>query len=270
MKIFGIMVVKNEADIIGPCLDALSTWIDKVFVLDNGSSDGTWEIVNEKASDIVMPYRQDFGPFRRSLRAEIFNHYRAIAKDGDWWYIADSDEFLVSDPRDFLSRVPSRYHVVYKKSIDYVLTESDVSNHEFTGDFERDKPNFIHILPRCWSEQRFFRYRSRMKWGLLDDKPAHIGLAYPETLPVRHYQCRSPEQMQKRIDVRLKIPRDKTGRPFRHVTQTGWRELLQTEASVLADPGEAGYHDLLLSRRIRPSVVKYVLKRVLHGLRILP
>jgi hypothetical protein len=73
-----------------------------------------------------------------------------------------------------------------------------------------------------------------------------------------------------RIDVRLKIPRDKEGRPFRHVSQTGWRELLKSDAAVIADPGEAGYRDLALSRQIKPSVANYAIKRTLHGLGILP
>ena len=41
MKIFGIMLVKNEVDIVGHTLKEAQKWCDKIFILDNGSTDGT-------------------------------------------------------------------------------------------------------------------------------------------------------------------------------------------------------------------------------------
>jgi glycosyltransferase involved in cell wall biosynthesis len=51
MKIFAIMVVKNEVDIIAHTLRAASEWCDQIYVLDNGSDDGTWEVVEQMARE---------------------------------------------------------------------------------------------------------------------------------------------------------------------------------------------------------------------------
>ena len=44
-KIYSLLLVKNEADIIRTSILAAAQWSDKVIVMDNGSTDGTWEIV---------------------------------------------------------------------------------------------------------------------------------------------------------------------------------------------------------------------------------
>lgn len=57
MKIFAIMLVKNEADIVASVLKDAEKWADKIFILDNGSTDGTWEIIqslkNEDRKSVV-------------------------------------------------------------------------------------------------------------------------------------------------------------------------------------------------------------------------
>ena len=35
------MLVKNEVDIVGYVLKKAQEWCDKIFILDNGSTDGT-------------------------------------------------------------------------------------------------------------------------------------------------------------------------------------------------------------------------------------
>ena len=49
-KIYSLLLVKNESDIIRESLLAAVKWSDKVIVMDNGSTDGTWEIVKEIAT----------------------------------------------------------------------------------------------------------------------------------------------------------------------------------------------------------------------------
>ena len=40
-KIYSLLLVKNEADIIRSSLMSAVQWSDKVIVMDNGSTDGT-------------------------------------------------------------------------------------------------------------------------------------------------------------------------------------------------------------------------------------
>src|ERR1044071_5132336 len=46
----GIMVVRDEGDIIGEVLAHVMSWADSLHVHDTGSSDGTWEVVREWAA----------------------------------------------------------------------------------------------------------------------------------------------------------------------------------------------------------------------------
>lgn len=182
------------------------------------------------------------------MRADVFNHFRNESQPGDWWcFKLDADEFYVEDPRGFLPKIPLKYQIVAKKSIDYFLTETDVENYQFTGDFLTDKPHIIHIHKTCWAEQRFFRYRQNLVWN--NDPNSHfpnrIGVLAPQTILVRHYQFRSPQQMQKRLDLRNNLSTKKEGLAFRHVTQTDWHELLAGENDVIVDDGNPNtYHAL--------------------------
>ncbi len=270
MKIFGMMLVKNEADIIAQCITDALVWVDKIFVIDNGSTDGSWEILQSMKSSSVVPWKQDFTPYRRTMRAEIFNNFRHLAGDGDWWYFADADEFYVDNPKEFLSGVPARYHVVFKKSIDYFITKEDIKEYQFTGSFDKDRENIRYIEPECWAEVRFFRYRKRLRWPVTEEKPLHMGRWYPVPITVRHYQYRSPSQMQARIDIRNSIPKDKEGRPFKHVSEKNWRELLRSRSELIEDPGISGYNKLPLRRDIREKPLNRIVKAVLHGTGMLP
>jgi hypothetical protein len=266
------MLVKNEKDIIECSLRDALRWIDKMFILDNGSDDGTWEILNRmaKENDKIVPWKQDFTPYRRIMRTEIFNEFRNCASDGDWWYWADSDEFLVDDPREFLAKVPKKNHVVFKKSIDYFLTPEDIKEWEFTGDFEIDREHIKYFTEHCWAEIRFFRHRSRLDWAAQDEKPAHIGIWHPTPILIRHYQFRSPTQMQRRLDIRNKIPKDAEGRPFRHVKETRWEQLLKDRNDLVLDAGVEQYRSLPMQRSLREPFLEHIAKRFLHGTGILP
>ena len=39
------MIVKNEFDIIRSVLSAAEEWANKIYIVDNGSTDGTWEAI---------------------------------------------------------------------------------------------------------------------------------------------------------------------------------------------------------------------------------
>lgn len=247
MRIFAIMFVKDEADIVGETLTAAREWADRVYVLDNMSSDGSWERIQALADDQIVAWKQESRPFSQALRAEVFDAFRTEAREGDWWcYKFDADEFYPPDTRAFLAAVPWRFHSVYKRSIDYVLTEEDVAQFEFAGDFSRDRARIRHFLPVAHAERRFFRYRRSMRWPFDADSPSNCGVPYPRPIVVKHFQFRSPQQMQRRLDLRNAIPRDRRGKPFRHVTQTHWRELLRRSEEVLTDGPAVDYESVPL------------------------
>ena len=222
MAIHGLCIIKNESDIIEQTLRAASSWCDHIYVFDNGSSDGTWEIVQRLASELtqVVPFKQDPQPFSDSLRGDIVRAYKHRAQRGDWWCILDADEFYVDDPRSFLAQVPRRYRAVWPQKYVYLFTDKDAEAHRRDAQhFGRGLPIqqlLRHYVRDTYSELRFFRHDPT-----LDQVPSSddVHPVCHERIRLRHYAYRSPAQ----ISVRLETRREPMKRgEFIHEKRSNW------------------------------------------------
>lgn len=229
MKIYSILLAKNEADIIRSSLLDACRWSDKIIVMDNGSTDGTWEIVQElsQTEPKIIPFMQYCGPFHIGLRSKAFYAYKKEMKRGDWWCVRlDADEFFVGDVRGFLQKVPRRFRTIKKESTDYVLTQEDINTIPFSGDFEKDKVYITHFKEEKRRERRFMRHSWYLIWKNTWRQPHPWGRVWKEYLPVNHYQYRNPEQMQKRYETRQKAKADGCG-TFKHEQGKSWEEYIK-------------------------------------------
>ena len=224
MRIHGMSLVKNEADVIGQSLVAAATWADFIYVYDNGSDDSTWEIVRDLAATHpqIVPYKQEATPFGEFLRRELFERYRGTPRD--WWCTMDADEFYIDDPRRFLASVPERFGEVWNASFEYYFTDVDAAR------YEEDPAAYADDVPvgdKCryyinnWSEPRFFRNTERLEWNEGEAWPEGLGPAYPERIRLKHYQYRSPPQIQRRLDSRRDAPNS-----FRHEMLPDWKQAI--------------------------------------------
>lgn len=273
MRIFGIMLAKNEGDFIHLSLSANRSSFDRILVLDNGSTDQTWDIVREFAArdpGVVAFERTDM-PFRDSLRARAFNAFRNEAKAGDWWCRLDADEIYIDPVREFLEGVPTRHHVVWSISHQYYFTEEDALRWE--GRPSQLALGSLEELPRHYlinhSEPRFFRHRKRLVWGEVS-WPSHLGVVHPRRIRLQHYQYRSPAQIQRRLDTRREAAA--TGwAHFGHSLETDWREKITRSSDLLsAVPPEVPRQEPTgLPNHLERWPVRLV-KHFLHGLRIWP
>ena len=82
------MIVRDEARSIARCLTSLRPWVDRVVVVDTGSSDDTVAIAGRAGAEVhSFPWCDDFAAAR--------NHALACA-DADWNLMIDADEWLES------------------------------------------------------------------------------------------------------------------------------------------------------------------------------
>lgn len=282
MKILGIAVIKNEADIVRTFLEESSVWADRIFVYDNGSTDGTWEIVKSMTSDIVVPWKSEDVPFHNNLRARVFEAFRDEAEEGDWWcYRMDADEFYVDDPREFLASVPDQYHTVYRKCINYVITAEDVESYEFTGDFARDRHLIRYFRPQGIIERRFLKHRRGLRWsekkGMM-----YTGITYPEMIFAKHYRWRSPQQIRRRLDSKREYVKRKAVAKGKQraipkldsdYRVDRWLDRCPARSEMVLDTGPESWaqvtYDKEHERRVTESALTYLLKRMLHISRIL-
>ena len=225
-KIYSLLVVKNEADIIAAQLEDACRWSDKIIVLDNGSEDATWDIVQQMARqhEQIIAFGQEKGTFSIGLRAQLFRAFRKELHRGDWWCVRlDADEFYPGDVRAFLQSVPQHYSVVSKASTDFMLSKDDLPH--LTGQWEKDRNIFSHALFTHRRERRFMRHTPYLMWLNSWRYPHPWGKEYPHGIPVHHYQYRSVEQMKKRFQTRQKAKADGCG-TFLHECGKGWEDYL--------------------------------------------
>ena len=228
MKIYSLLLVKNEADVIQASLLDACRWSDRIIVIDNGSTDGTWEIIQSLANTHpqIIPWLQYTGPFHIGLRAKAFRAFRHELTADDWWCVRlDADEFFPGDVRTFLANVPKRFRTVKKYSTDYILTREDIAKHTFTGDFSQDRKYITHSLGVHRQERRFMRHSPWLVWLERWRYPHPWGCLFPTPIPVDHYQFRSPQQMAKRYATRQQAKADGCG-SFSHERGSGWEDYL--------------------------------------------
>lgn len=99
MKICLTSIVKNEAKIIGRCLDSCKSIIDYVCITDTGSTDDTIKIISEWGKKNNIPVRiftdpwKDFS-YNRNLSLE---HSSNSFPDSDYLLLIDADMVLVDN-----------------------------------------------------------------------------------------------------------------------------------------------------------------------------
>ncbi|EYD75845.1 hypothetical protein Rumeso_02627 [Rubellimicrobium mesophilum DSM 19309] len=242
--------MKNESDIVEQALRAAANWSDAIYVLDNGSSDGTWEIVQGVARELpaVIPYKQDPRPFDDGIRDNLLQAYRPRARPGDWWCILDADEFYIDNPREFLSNVPARYNSVFAQLYNFVFTERDLiayrNDPALYGSHVPIEQRLRYFTINDYSPIRFVRHSRTLR--SLPYEGLHP--VYPRLIRFRHYMYRSPEQIRKRFETR----REPMLRgEWLHERRSAWT--LGAETSLRPSPAQADELPEDWTERLIPS-----------------
>jgi len=90
--VFGIAMVRNEQDIIGPVLEHMLTQVDHIIIADNMSSDMTREIIEKYPVTLV----DDTNPAHEQSKKTTALALRAGHEGADWVVPFDADEIWYS------------------------------------------------------------------------------------------------------------------------------------------------------------------------------
>lgn len=153
------MIVKNEARSLARCLDSVAPWVDKMIVLDTGSTDDTIAIARAHGAEVYeRRWTNDFAAARNAALAH---------SDADWNLVLDADEWLTSGGEYLQAlRHDSR------RAVHNIRVDSDLGNGS----------NILissHRIPRILPQG--VRYKGR-----IHEQPAHNLPVVDASVAVRH------------------------------------------------------------------------------------
>ncbi len=259
MKIFCLCLVKDEDDILEEVVVAASRWADGIFLSDNGSTDDTPAVIERltRQDPKVMDVGPLDEPFTDALRAKMFARVRPRSVRGDWWCRLDADEIYLDDPRDFLGRLPADIDTVWTSTFHFYFTHKDLEK------YHQDPCGFLRIpvterlryYRNDWSEIRFVRHTLPFIWR--GQWPLFRVSAARRRIRLRHYQYRSPEQINKRLRRRREVAARTGGKFFPH--ELPERLKLEGEKEWRTSPGGETSLDNLdyLQRVVSPEGLDY-------------
>lgn len=123
MKVVGLYLVRNEVDLIElNLLHHFATAIDEAIVIDNGSTDGTVEVLASLAGEMPIHFASEPGPYDQSAR--VTRMARLVVQSGaDWILPIDADEFWIGNGaslRSILLDVPSDISALRAEVVNFV------------------------------------------------------------------------------------------------------------------------------------------------------
>lgn len=237
------MIVKNEAALLGACLDAAAPCVDEIIIVDTGSTDDTREIARSRGARVIEhPWTDDFAEAR---------NVAALHAKGAFILQLDADEVLCVDSVDKLRKFVASTEVdcALLRFHNAATLESECSGvvHGY------DRIGEVQNLPRLIRNTDGLSYEGRiheeftgwlarrgMNVGFLDADVVHYGCV-PELVEARSKRDRNavllrqwlaadPHDFAPAAYLAAELGAPKHERELRAVLAEGWRRLLAGKA----------------------------------------
>lgn len=215
------LVVKNEADIIkANILTHTKYGVDAFVVMDNGSTDGTREILEELKGQVTMTIVDE--PSKEFRHKKWRNQLATLAKEkyqADWIINNDADEFWIPDNHKSLKEyLAFKGGVVRVKRTNMLPTVNSLTDE---NDFLNSELEVIGTVKRMISDNTHYSYVFTPAYPKVITNPyglikVNFGnhtaehIAYwkkreSNDIHIYHYPIRSYAQFEKMIENRTKI-----------------------------------------------------------------
>jgi hypothetical protein len=190
--IWAVSMVKNEVDIIEETIrNLVAQGVDEVLVADNGSTDGTLEVLRALAAD--LPVHVTIDPVRPYWQGEKLSHLaRAATRMGASWVVPfDADELWKGHDGQTVAEVlrASTADLVEATWWDYLPVEPA------EGDSYAERFRYRSTAPRPQVKVAFRADWLARLWIGSHHVTVPRRVMVERSLRVAHYQFRTPEQM---------------------------------------------------------------------------
>lgn len=205
-KLFGVCFVKNEDDIIADSVTHAAQVCDKVFVIDNASTDRSWEIVNGLHLDNVVPVCSKDFVYRDHLYLSFMKTKKEELGVDNWWYIFGADEFIAEDPLPVIMQAEEEgADCIAVERINFLITKDEVRDAVQSGRLETWRDRKYYVLYDS-GEVRFCKNTRFADYGICDNVPFGLMKECSRRLLMKHYPYRSLSQLKKRVYTRYGNP----------------------------------------------------------------
>ena len=254
MTVWAVGVVRDEADIIEATVTRMLRQVDHVLVADNGSVDGTDEILRSlEGVTVLSDPDPDFHVDHQQARRTTALASLAAQRGADWVVPFDADEVWVArDGRrlgDVLDQLPESVFIARAEMLNHVITDHDPIGVDAPARMVYRRPKF-HFAPKV---------ACRTAPGLWIQKGSHHarypGVPGPPSvdglLRVHHFPVRSAEQFARKVSYKASGVQRSTLPHGMTPDKEAWIRILEEEGEDalmarfdqehrFADPDEAG------------------------------
>jgi tetratricopeptide (TPR) repeat protein len=166
------MIVKDEEEMLGKCLEAVAPAVDEIVIVDTGSTDRTIEIAKRYGAKVI---EQAWTGSFSEARNTSFEHATT-----DWIIYLDADEVLVADD---VARLRSLTGRVWREAFYLALTS-------FTGETGEtgDAGAVTNSVLRVFRNRPDYRFAGRLHEQIAHNLPAYAaGRIEQSSVRVDHY-----------------------------------------------------------------------------------
>ncbi|MBN2311113.1 MAG: tetratricopeptide repeat protein [Candidatus Hydrogenedentes bacterium] len=201
------MIVRDESEQLGECLDSVRDLVDEICVVDTGSKDNTLEIARQHGARLsVFIWCDDFAAARNeSLRMCT----------SDWIFVLDADERVA--PKDI-----AKLRALTRGAQDccYRITTRNYTNTESVSEFQRCAPDDPHargfagwypsVKGRLFPNSRGGRFEGRVH-ELVNPSLERAGIRILDSdVVVHHYALlKSPERIRQKQEMYVQLGHEK-------------------------------------------------------------
>jgi tetratricopeptide (TPR) repeat protein len=105
-RLSACLIVRDEIASLGACLDSLDNVADEIAIVDTGSTDGTLELVERRATRFARRAWTDDFAAARNASLDL--------AEGDWILVIDADEQLVGDRAQLRKAIAAPHVLAYQ------------------------------------------------------------------------------------------------------------------------------------------------------------